>query len=660
MENVSVMEALDMGSQLKIVDMETIKKSKAFIDAVAEFQSKHTQQEIIEVQVQGHVSPSQGTIACSISPLPLNVQSNSSSYSLSQIGSRQSLSNSMGRKSTVMVPNSANPRANVFNNSMHSVKDMSKSSLQMSESTVTSGIGSSNAGSSMVCGNRLPSSEMENQLQSVQNDLTNMRREFGQMFCMVRDLMKEQNLLIKGQQEMLNLVMSQRTDQQNGTLKSGACQTVPHSDTLNHKLHSNETANGECATNSVIGVEPFAHDKFQIKAKSQRTQQNDRPTDEPAKHLNVPSSQIATEAISPVKATQMKTNQNVISQSSRIMASDAKECCSQTVEQKLLVHYRQQCALTLYSRRLKVNETPLNFCDSLKRLYRAAWPDRDECLLEQDVFVLYLNGMPTEVIDKLPIPGPVGLDEAVVWTSMAIDKLEEKVGSVGLHKLNSMESLAVSEKVETSDKVGSFAHLETQGLDRLDKIGDCKAHSCNNGNVANAQVQNEGKRKSEAQGRVTSVDRNRFAKNKFGTANSRRNSSALRFSDQLSPQTGYYARVSSPPMYHGSVTNVPMVGRNHWLDRKSSCRGKEWLNSDRVWNHISFVVRSKADTKRVKPLTGEVGVTRIEQAEDLMVEHLGHHVVQYWRTRKKECGNASPADDAQEPGLDDGVLETWV
>jgi hypothetical protein len=41
---------------------------------MADFRSKYAQQGVMEVAVKGQFSPSQGLIACSITPLPPNVQ----------------------------------------------------------------------------------------------------------------------------------------------------------------------------------------------------------------------------------------------------------------------------------------------------------------------------------------------------------------------------------------------------------------------------------------------------------------------------------------------------------------------------------------------------------------------------------------------------------
>jgi hypothetical protein len=74
MENVSKMEPQMVASHMGMTDMESIRKSQAFAEAMADFRSKYAQQGVMEVAVKGQFSPSQGLIACSITPLPPNVQ----------------------------------------------------------------------------------------------------------------------------------------------------------------------------------------------------------------------------------------------------------------------------------------------------------------------------------------------------------------------------------------------------------------------------------------------------------------------------------------------------------------------------------------------------------------------------------------------------------
>jgi hypothetical protein len=509
----------------------------------------------------------------------------------------------------VDISKSSSSSSNVNNSrdsSLNCMNDRCMPSVQMSES--------SGVGSSMESGNRLPS---EIDCLSVSNDLSQLKRGLGQMFDMVAELRRGQNVLMESQQAMMSTVMSlMGQHQQKCTLESFA-----HDNCRNFVECSQQTLTGTAAevipnvevkSCSIVGL--GSSKDLAVDAKSccsSETVDQKLKCMPKADCTNLADCSQQTEAECTPNVEIKPISMELGSLSNSI--SNAGSCGSvETVEQIFAAHCRQKCAFKLYSKRLEVGETPAEFCDTLKRLYRAAWPDRDECFLKQDVFVLFLNGMPTEVIDQYPIPSLVGLDQAVVWASMAIDKLEEeKVQSVSSQKLHSLQ--AISETVGTSDKSGSSDKWKMIRLNRSGILPDCAAHS-NDSVPPTTHVQNEEKWKPQAQCKVTSVDQELSMK-KFDLG-IRRNHMVFGFNRRYEHQLPGCARVSSPQ----SVLNVKMARQSH-------------LHSHIVMGH------------------GEVGVSRIEQADDLTVEHLGPHVVQYWRTRKKVL---SPANDAQ---AGDGPLE---
>jgi hypothetical protein len=110
-------------------------------------------------------------------------------------------------------------------------------------------------------------------------------------------------------------------------------------------------------------------------------------------------------------------------------------------------------------------ESSVHFCDRLKGLHRAAWPEKDQSMLDDEVLDSFLLGVRPELGELFPLVRPGSLYDAVLIGSLAEDRIFQRQQSIGVAKPKGVQSVQGLDQRQNS--VGFQGHHKSSFRNHL-------------------------------------------------------------------------------------------------------------------------------------------------------------------------------------------------